>query len=985
MKDYGTGRLPAKATLQQGRYVILHTVGKGGMGAVYLALDTQRADRSVAIKEMSQARLLNEEELQRARQRFQQEAAMLRALNHPNLPQVHDSFEERDRLYLVMDYIDGATLSDLLKQAPGSRLAVPQVVEFALQLCSVLHYLHCQQPPIIFRDLKPPNIMVAKNGQVYLIDFGIARFFESAKNAGDTEHFGTPGYAPPELGSQVQSSPRSDIYSLGATLHHCLTGRSPVYHPYNFPPVHQRNQEVPLELSELIQEMLALDPAGRPASAHDVQVRLYTIQQWLSTSTQAARTPDSGQIILPGQGHPDEQTQVAGQTGKTTGPAQNTGRHRHSSHFYKQISEINRLVRRSLFAASHLAYNQFTGLRFSLRTWSWSRDIWSRRFVVLFLTALVCTTGGSAFLLKHAADPPHTAGLALIVLLLGLIGINLTSKALGDPVPRSLLACIALALILAGFCLQALPEIQPALQQVAQQTTLNQLCIGALLVGAAVSLLRPADRFVWVEHLQLGFLAAFCTLFLYIYSEQEFTQLNPQAAAISQLADGPFAPILAGLALLALFRYARQFTAWDRLTLLCVACAAALLQYVLGFSELQHVLPATLSQQNLVVLNVFCVFAPPICALPGLFIRQSWLTRATLGLVTLIVAALLAFLGTRTAPPLAPAIRSLITAHVLAITTRAQVVHVTLALLACLAFLRIFRPFAWPDHLLTAMLALTLALLDNAFWQAPALASPPVLGQAAFNQQFTVISAQLPAYLIYLAMGLLLLSLACTAGLHLWSLAHPYARLDRFFHYLQLIRARLERLLTLASAVIALLLLWSFSPLQTAFHRWSAGIFTGAPVDITGLFIVACASPLLICCLIVLVLLCQRNSSEMGKADRFTLLLCALAALLLFGEHTNISTFPLLEAHMQLDGNLFALPNWLLHLLLLSGLVLAALLVWFWLRRPFPDHLREVLRYALILVIFCSFLQVLWPFFLLPAMIIFIQTLLLVMRIERVG
>jgi len=88
---------------------------------------------------------------------------------------------------------------------------------------------------------------------------------------------------------------------------------------------------------------------------------------------------------------------------------------------------------------------------------------------------------------------------------------------------------------------------------------------------------------------------------------------------------------------------------------------------------------------------------------------------------------------------------------------------------------------------------------------------------------------------------------------------------------------------------------------------------------------------------------------------------------------------------MQLDGNLFALPNWLLHLLLLSGLVLAALLVWFWLRRPFPNHLREVLRYALILVIFCSFLQVLWPFFLLPAMIIFTQTLLLVMRIERVG
>ena len=147
---------------------------------------------------------------------------MLWGLSHPNLPAFTNFFAENQSYFLVMEYINGQTLEDLLE-----RQAAPfperRVLRWAEQLCDVLEYLHSQHPPIIFRDMKPGNIMLIHQGHIKLIDFGIARFFRPTTNGPDTQLLGTPGYAPPEQYGTAQTDERSDIYSLGMTLFHLLT------------------------------------------------------------------------------------------------------------------------------------------------------------------------------------------------------------------------------------------------------------------------------------------------------------------------------------------------------------------------------------------------------------------------------------------------------------------------------------------------------------------------------------------------------------------------------------------------------------------------------------------------------------------------------------------------------------------------------------------------------------------------------------------
>lgn len=287
-----TGRLSPQSTLQQ-RFIIVEQIGRGGMGAVYLATDTRLGNRRVAIKEMSQAHL-NTQELAEATTRFQREAHMLAALAHHNLPRIYDSFSEQGRSYLVMDYIEGKTLHTILKEYNGQPLPVAQVLSYAHQLCDVLSYLHQQQPPIIFRDIKPTNIMVTNNGHIFLIDFGIARVFKEGQ-VQDTILLGSPGYAPPEQHGLTQTSPRSDLYALGATLHYCLTGRDP-YHAkdhFNFPPARQSNPQVPLELDQLIQRMVAYDERDRPANALEVLQTLRNIGQQAGEYTSTIVNPAS--------------------------------------------------------------------------------------------------------------------------------------------------------------------------------------------------------------------------------------------------------------------------------------------------------------------------------------------------------------------------------------------------------------------------------------------------------------------------------------------------------------------------------------------------------------------------------------------------------------------------------------------------------------------------------------------------------------------
>src|SRR5205823_2850546 len=263
-----TGSLPEQ-TLLGDRYQLLSRIGQGGMGAVYKATDTRLADRVVAIKEMSKAGL-PAARMEEAEASFEREATLLAKLSHPNLPGIYDHFTENERTYLVMQFIEGETLEEFLEHTGGDPLPVEQVCDWAEQLCDVLSYLHSQQPPIVFRDLKPANVMLKKNGQLFLIDFGIARIFKPGQSH-DTVALGSPGYAAPEQYGKAQSTPRSDLYSLGALLHSLLTGLDPSERPFFFRPASQINPSVPSRLEALLQQMLEMDAEKRPRSAQDTE------------------------------------------------------------------------------------------------------------------------------------------------------------------------------------------------------------------------------------------------------------------------------------------------------------------------------------------------------------------------------------------------------------------------------------------------------------------------------------------------------------------------------------------------------------------------------------------------------------------------------------------------------------------------------------------------------------------------------------------
>ncbi len=220
----------ASGTLLNNRYEIVRKIGGGGMGAVYLALDRNLGGVERAVKEMVQSNI-EEEQHNKAIEDFKRESTILSSLDHPAIPTIYDYFfdQAEGRFYLVMKYISGGDLAARLRAAPGGRIDERSVTEWALQLADVLSYLHNLPTTIVYRDLKPSNIMIdGKSGRLMLIDFGIARSINQEEKG--VTAVGTMGYAPPELFSG-QVEPRSDIYSLGSTMFHLLTGADPQNNP----------------------------------------------------------------------------------------------------------------------------------------------------------------------------------------------------------------------------------------------------------------------------------------------------------------------------------------------------------------------------------------------------------------------------------------------------------------------------------------------------------------------------------------------------------------------------------------------------------------------------------------------------------------------------------------------------------------------------------------------------------------------------------
>lgn len=247
-------------TVLENKYRITKLLGKGGWGSVYLAEHMQLGNLW-AIKEIDLSR--------QGRVNLLAEPEILKKLKHPSLPRIIDIFQLDKCLYIVEDYFAGVSLKELLKEREAC--SEQNVLMWARQLTEILNYLHQQQPhPIIYRDLKPANVIIDDQHNARLIDFGVAREYKPEQEE-DTVYIGTRGYAAPEqYAAAGQTDARTDIYGLGATLYHVLTGISPDLHPWQMPPVRQVNPAISVELEQIITGCLAYDPQQRYQSAQEL-------------------------------------------------------------------------------------------------------------------------------------------------------------------------------------------------------------------------------------------------------------------------------------------------------------------------------------------------------------------------------------------------------------------------------------------------------------------------------------------------------------------------------------------------------------------------------------------------------------------------------------------------------------------------------------------------------------------------------------------
>lgn len=281
-KSTAGSTLLAPDTILQSRYRVVQSLGKGGMGAVYEAIDL-RLGHTVALKQT----LTNDEGQWK---QFEREARLMASLSHPALPRVSDYFTEGHRAFFVMQFVEGGDLAEIISQQPGP-MPRQAVIKWADQLLDALIYLHTHERQIIHRDIKPHNLKITGSGQIVLLDFGLAKT-QTAGRSGSmscTSVFGyTPRYAPLEQIQDLGTSPQSDIYALGATLYHLLTGVKPPdalaratalvsARPNPLKPANEINAAVGVELAEILTRAMAQNPDERYATAMEFREALRRI------------------------------------------------------------------------------------------------------------------------------------------------------------------------------------------------------------------------------------------------------------------------------------------------------------------------------------------------------------------------------------------------------------------------------------------------------------------------------------------------------------------------------------------------------------------------------------------------------------------------------------------------------------------------------------------------------------------------------------
>lgn len=269
------------------RYIILKTIGRGGMGAIYLADDNRLAGRQCAIKEVQQESGLPDNLIKQGREQFYREASVLAMLDHPTLPKVSDYFAEGDRDYLVMDFVPGDDLKTLMDRARrrGNFLDITDVMSWALQITDALGYLHNQESPVIHRDIKPSNLKLTPRGQIKLVDFGLVKqMVPDEMTITVIQGRGTALYTPLEQygGDAGHTDTRSDIYAFGATLYHLMTNQPPIeakqrfLRPSSLVPPSDINSDIDHDLERGILWAMELHPDNRPQSIAELGNMLFS-------------------------------------------------------------------------------------------------------------------------------------------------------------------------------------------------------------------------------------------------------------------------------------------------------------------------------------------------------------------------------------------------------------------------------------------------------------------------------------------------------------------------------------------------------------------------------------------------------------------------------------------------------------------------------------------------------------------------------------
>ena len=873
MFPYGGELVPDH--ILQGRYRILKRVGRGGMATVYKALDSNK-NCFVAIKEMRIDASQSSAVQQMAKQAFLKEIDILQELTKdssnapPGIPKLYARFIEDGRSYFVMEFINGKTLLELLYESnnPKHQLSQEQVLDYAIQLCDILTYLHQQKSPVIFRDIKPGNIMVDTTiDRVYLIDFGIARYYK-ADSQQDTLPFFSPSYAPPELVDKGQTEIRSDLYSLGATLHHCLTGVIPAgpndrKNWFKFGSISAYNPSiVATGLDNLIQQLVATRKEDRPTSAEEVKQRLQAIQQGADIETTdnisyyddlTVRTVQvylSWSSRLPFHGLPRRAlslfllvvatlstlllrwgTNTWLWSGRTLrwlimigipqlGQGILTIINRNNVRPQPNVPQPPSPPRKTVVSLAREALIYVRGLRYSAFPLS------TRTPDIALLTGLL---SGAAIWSVISLTFFHTTAHMLLFWLIFLFGSMTFIIYLQPFMHRSegagmLLSSVLLGTLFTGLCLFSLPDVQHIMSHYNVTQFIGTFFSLILLMLTLASLFQRQSGLHWLDHAVMMLLTFWDILFLVSLGPATLQTLPHSIGILMTIPNATLSCIiaigvLAFFAIITLFRIHAQFSWFDAILLLLLLITILPLQFVLGPLVLGTLHNDTHDHINFIniifiVLVLFSVFV------------LHW-QKLTLLLLTVSATITQQFVATH-APSLTqwnlPVINMLLTQPITSLHNGFLLLVALIILLLCLLSGIVRRGNLLLTDRLVFICIGPCAILIEKTYRGP-LPFPSFIQPGLEPQLLTTTSTVVTIMLVLIALLTLLHTIDSQYTLGLGPLIRP----------LESLRHIGNMLLYLLYSGITLLLLLTYVPLNswTQPEQWIAHAIFGGPTFMT--------------------------------------------------------------------------------------------------------------------------------------------------------